>query len=127
MIFLLKELERLRQDEMALSRLNTAMDILHTNNIVHFLRGLGRPLKDPKSTAESLAQEASYASGWQDCLDSLVYFRDIYLAVNPNQKTSLRPDYGGRRSLLNEGRISEEEFKDLGNPNSKFNTQRVRQ
>lgn len=105
-----KHLERIRSNPTIISNFKAAVAVLEENYIFYFLVALGRPQRTAKSSLDELANEGAYAAGWQDCLDHLLNFEEYYLSQKKSS-VPLNPDYGGKRKLLEEGRITEEEYK----------------
>lgn len=110
-MILKKELQRIRDNPQYITSFESALAVLEDHRIIYFLRAFGRPIRDVNSTHEYLASEGAYNAGWQDCLDALVNFKEMFITVDSAKHNSPKADYGGRRSLVEEGVFTEEELK----------------
>lgn len=117
------DIEKIRTNPTILLNFQNAVQTLRENLVTYVIRALGRPVRDHKSTPDFLASEAAYSAGWNDCLDTLLNFEETVLRKTPTQH-KLSADYGARRTLLERGDITLEEFNQLGHDNSSADAKR---
>lgn len=104
-----RELLELKGDEQAYNLYVEGMAKLRASGYLNALRAIGRPTrhnqgKDPNQ----MASEASWSSGFNDCLDSLQHFKELYLEDSkPSAAQTL--EFGAVNNALLKGDLTEEE------------------
>lgn len=104
-----KELDRLIGNQNAIAALRTGVSALFSAGILDAIRMLGRPRRIKEGENQTvMASEAAWSSGWNDCLDTLLYFEEMYLAPDKTVP-DVRMDFGALDRAVAEGNITKEE------------------
>lgn len=108
-----RELRELQGDAQAKEIYIEGRNKLVASGVFNALRALGRPQRyDFGKDINQMASEASWSSGWNDCLDSLLHFNEYYLpdeeAVAENNQQQA-PDFGAIDLAVSRGDLTEEE------------------
>lgn len=103
-----KELELVRSNGVAVSEHLIGINALWKSGIFQFLRAFGRTSIDPKTTVEAAALDGAYVAGYQDALDHIMNFKEIFLDPKPNDK-KINPTFGGIEIAFERGDITKEE------------------
>src|SRR6185369_10641653 len=105
---MIKELERIKGNPNVVNAYRTGMNALFQAGIIDVLRVLGRPRILTK-TPELMALEGARSSGWNDCIDALLYFEENYLESVETGITPVKMDFGSIDTALKSGDLTEEE------------------
>lgn len=105
---MMKDLEILRNDPNFVRNYTTGMSHLYTSGVIGVLRQMGGVSMDHSSTMEQLALRGARSNGFQECLDLLMNFYELFIAVKP-ENGQARMDFGSVRYALDKGYITEEE------------------
>lgn len=89
-----------------------ALEKLSHSRIVEFLKEKGKPtIVGIEDLPQSLATEAAWSAGYQECLDDILNFRDKYLVVNTEKRPSRDPSYGALELALERKFIRQDEVE----------------
>lgn len=114
-----KELKIIIDNPTNVVSIEQALSVLEDHRVIYFLRAFGRCTSTTKSTYEQLAIEGAHNAGWNDAFDALVNFKEIFIEKYKKLTNLPKADYGGKRSLLEKGDITQQEFDDLGKSDPK--------
>lgn len=112
-----KELARIKENTTALGNVEAALQVLEDNRVIYFLRAFGRPHRKNGQSTEDAALEGLWSSGWQDCLDTLINFREIFIDEKQVFE-NVKADYGALDKMLANNEITKEEYEYLRSPTS---------
>lgn len=114
-----KLLDLMRKNDTFNAEYSQALSALWRLHILEFLRERGRPrVISLGKDVQIMATQASYSSGYNDCLDDLTGFLEKFLAEPLNSK-KLTPDYGGLDLAVERGDLDQKEAYELkANSNS---------
>lgn len=102
-------LKRLRESGGFLAQYNAGMSSLWTSGVFDFLREKARPrVSKGESNTNAAALECARSSGYFECLEDLIRFRELYLDI-PEVREVITPDYGAVDTALRRGDLLEEE------------------
>jgi len=107
-----RELRELQGDEQAKTTYIEGRNKLITSGVVNALRAIGRPTRyDSGKDINQMASEAAWSSGWNDCLDSLIHFHEMYLPDEETIAASAQqpPDFGAIDLAVARGDLTKEE------------------
>lgn len=105
---MIKELDRIKGNPNAVSAYRTGMSALFQGGIIDVLRVLGRP-RPHKGGVEAMALEGARSSGWNDCLEALLYFEELYLESVEAGGIPVKMEFGSIESALKSGDLTEGE------------------
>lgn len=89
---------------------STALDALKKSGILIFLQKWGNcPAHVPNRDIQQAAMDAAHISGYQKCINDILYFTEIYQA-SKDASGNIRPTYGGLELMFQRGDISKEEY-----------------
>lgn len=104
-----RELREIKGDKQAEAVYIDGLHKLMGSGVLNVLRALGRPTRYNLGKDEhAMASEASWSAGWNDCLDALLHFKELYLEDAPEIKTEA-PDFGAVDMARSRGDLTEEE------------------
>ena len=111
----IKEVERIRGNNNAIEAYRTGMNQLFQAGIIDAIRVLGRPRRI--GSHDVMGTEGAWSSGWNDCLDTLLYFQEKYLEAT-QETPSVRMDFGAIDKAVQAGDLTEGEADAIrdGNP-----------
>lgn len=103
-----KLLSRIKTNPFALAQYLQGMDGLVKSEIFDFVRLLGVPSFPPKATIEEVALAGAQSKGFNDCLDVLFNFKEMFLDDNQGGE---RPDmtFGSLELAVASGNLTPEE------------------
>lgn len=106
-----KVLQALREKDGFLALYNSGMSALYQSGIFEFLRERARPgIKGLGSDIQALATSAAYSAGYNDAIEDLLNFRDLWFdTVN----TKIPMNFGAVDLALAKGDLTEEEANGL--------------
>lgn len=104
-----REILELRGDESAYALYVEGIQKLRASGYLNALRAVARPTryhngKDPNV----MASEAAWSAGFNDCLDSLQHFKELYLDDSLSAKPQV-VDYGALDLAVERGDLTQEE------------------
>lgn len=114
---IVKEIERIRGNVNAVNAYRTGLKALFDSGIIDALRMLGRPAIRSDSDHTHMAAQGAMSAGWNNCLDTLLYFEEKYLS-EIQETPNVQMDFGALESALKNGDISEEEAYAIRNRKS---------
>jgi hypothetical protein len=83
---------------------------LFDSGVITALRAIGRPQRVARGTSlETMASEGSYSAGFNDAIDCLLYFKELYLDRSKPEFSMPRLGFGALEELLARGDISKDE------------------
>jgi len=104
----------LKRKEQTLRLHGVIVDALITSGFLEWLRAKGNVLLfNPADNQNTQANKAAFSAGYQSCIDDILTFTDI-IREYEHVKTLPSQDYGARRALKEDGRITAEENINLG-------------
>lgn len=108
-----RELRELKGNKEALDIYIEARNKLVNSGVFNALRALGRPTRyETGKDINQMASEASWSSGWNDCLDSLLHFNEMYLTSEDESgivNTEQRADFNALDLAVASGFLTKEE------------------
>lgn len=113
-----KEIERIRGSVNAIEAYRTGMNALFQAGVIDALRVLGRPKRvNNGSDIHEMASEGSWSAGWNDCLDTLLYFQEVYLDAT-TEIPNVKMEFGALDRAVKDGDLTKEESDALRNNRS---------
>lgn len=107
---MLKELDRIKGNPNVIEAYRTGLNALFNSGVIDFLRAIGRPTRHKNGENHIvMASEAAWSSGWNDCLDNLLYLEDRYLTEQVPVE-SLRMDFGSLDRSEAKGDLTKDEI-----------------
>lgn len=100
-----KELSRLKESEGFLTVFYRGMGELLASGVFNFLKEKGRV----RPVTTDLALEAARSMGYNECLDDLFLFKELYLADAPKAQDVARRDFGALNIAESKGDLTKEE------------------
>ncbi len=119
-----KEIDRIKGNPSVKDAYRTGMNALFQAGIVDALRVLGRPKRHRNGESEVvMASEGAWSAGWNDCLETLLYFEQLYFNDdNPAETPNVRMDFGALSKIVESGELTREEADAIRNNTSpKYN------
>lgn len=85
---------------------------LERSNLLPFLRARGRAtlLLTGQDAITASALSNAWSSGWNDCIDTIQNFKEVYFPVQP---TTPKMDFGGTQAAVTAGILTQEEADGL--------------
>lgn len=105
----LRILDGLRKSETTLSRYLNGMQGLMDSGVFNFVRLLGVVEIHPKMTVDEAALAGARSKGFNECLDILFNFKELFLDV-PEETGTPEPTFGSLERALELGDITQEEY-----------------
>lgn len=103
----------MKAEDVDLAHYTEGISRLFQSGLFVFLRDKARvrPVHDPVNYALAHVREVGRATGFQECLDAVLQFKELFVqGEEPYQPVQ---DYGGLDSLVKSKRISKEEADEL--------------
>lgn len=105
----LREVDRIAGNPNAIEAYRAGINSLFQAGVIDALRALGRPLRRKEGADHiQMASEASWSVGWNDCLDTLLYFAERHLNTE-EEKPNVRMDFGSIDKAVLSGDLTKEE------------------
>lgn len=104
-----KEIDRIKGNPAVLESYRSGMNSLFQAGIVDALRVLGRPKRYANGQSHIvMASEGAWSAGWNDCLEALLYFEQLYL-TDGTAVPNVRMDFGSLTRAVANGELNQEE------------------
>lgn len=104
-----REIAELKGDERAYELYVEGMAKLRASGYLNALRAIARPVRIERGKdVNAMASEASWSAGFNDCLDSLQHFKELYLGDSIEIKPQVA-DFGAIDLAVLRGDMTEEE------------------
>lgn len=110
----IKEIERIRGSVNALGAYRTGMHALFEAGIIDAMRVLGRPKIRSDSDATHMAAQGAWSAGWNDCLETFLYFEQLYLNTD-TETSNVKMTFGSIDKAQDAGDLTEEEANAIRN------------
>lgn len=96
---------RFFEDEGSIADLREAIRLLHRSGVYDILRWYGIPIViDQGKEPAVMAGQAHYAAGYQDALDHIQYFEELF-GKRVRIESLDPPDFGGTKEALRAGHL----------------------
>lgn len=106
------ELEALRGDAGFLQKYSALKELLRSSNIINILRQFGRPIiSDGGSNIYRTATQAAFSSGYNQALDDMLYFKELYLQEASTKPSDVRAHFGAIGIAVTKGDLTQEDLK----------------
>jgi hypothetical protein len=103
-----KVLKRIKENQNTLPKYLNAMSELTTSGIFEYIRSLGRVKYLKADSPETIAVQAGWSKGFNDALDILFNFQELYL--DKQEENNAPPlDFGAIDIMLEQDLITKEE------------------
>lgn len=103
-----KDLEALKNNSEFVRNYTIGMSHLQQSGIFNVLRQLGAVSFGPANTIEQVALLGARSNGFQECIDTLFNFLELYIDTRKDN-TEVRMDFGGLNYALEKGYLTEVE------------------
>lgn len=105
-----RELREIKGDQQAYASYVDGLHKLMGSGVLNVLRALGRPTRyNLGKDLNVLSSEASWSAGWNDCLDALLHFKEMYLDDEPEVSQNNPADFGAVQLAQDKGDLTKEE------------------
>lgn len=112
--------DRLQRNQVA-GALDQAIALLRNNGILEALRNIGKISFTPadSKTLENYAFKGAYYAGYNEAIDNLINFRELFLEQRPSEPKKVPMDFGGVHKAVSEGYMTKEEMETYERGDSK--------